>query len=122
MRAALLILAACALASCGVHVAQLTPAQSIYVALGAYESAQAAAANYAETPTADPKVVHKIAAVNDATATQTAVAFGRAYRSCHGSTVAVVPGLQCSMFDFSAVRVNVYAASLRSIAAALLAR
>jgi hypothetical protein len=117
----LLFLPILALAACAT-VPTVTPAQGMYAALGAFESAQHVAADYAESPTADPAIIHKIATIKNAPATQAAVRFGEAFRACDGRSTTVVPGLQCSMFDFSAASLNTYAVSLRGVAAALLTR
>lgn len=117
----LFILAPLALAAC------VTPAsvdQGIYAAYGSYAVALNAAADYAETPTADPIVVRKLNALNQSDSIQTAVTYGKAYVLCDGNAQAVAPDpdIDCSLFDFQESTAQAYAITLRSVAAKLLKR
>lgn len=121
MKRLLTLLPLLLLASC----ASLRPGsanQGIYVAYATYSIALKAAADYSEGPTADRAVVARLNAVNKAPGVQTAVTYGRAYVLCQGSKTAVVPGVDCSLFDFRAQTAQAYAITLRSVVAALAAR
>ncbi|MBU3078479.1 hypothetical protein [Sphingomonas quercus] len=91
-----------------------TPAQGMYEAFGAYSAAVAAAADYAEGPTADPVIVRSLNAVNQADAVVAARTFGRAYVLCGGSNSATVAGIDCAAFAFTPTSVSAQAGALRS--------
>ena len=115
----LMNLCALALSAC---VTPSSPEQGMYAAYATYGIALKAAADYAEGPTADPVIVHKLNAANQRDEVKTAAAYGKAYVLCGRNSTAVVPGVDCSLFDFRASTAQAYAITLRSVATALLTR
>lgn len=89
--------------------------QGMYQAYGSYSIALGAAADYAESPTADPSVVRRLNAANKAAPVQFAIKYGRAYVACSGSNATVVPGVVCTGWDFSNTTAAGYAAILKSL-------
>jgi hypothetical protein len=108
-----------ALAAC---VTPTSANQGIYAAYASYSIALKAAADYAEGPTAEPRIVHTLNTVNRRTETRQAVTYGKAYVLCQGNSEAVVVGVDCAFFDFKASTAQAYAITLRSVATALLVR
>jgi hypothetical protein len=94
-----------------------TQAQGLYAAYGTYEAAQGAFATYAESPGANPAIVHAVRRAKDSEGARTAIAFGRAYAACHGDSTAVsaVPGIACAQFSFTPQGINAAATQLRSL-------
>lgn len=111
MRKLLVLALGAGLVAC---VAPKTPEQGMYEAFGAYSAAVAAAADYAEGPTADPAVVRALNAVNQSTAVAAARGFGRAYVLCRGSNATVAPGVDCAAFAFDPATVSAQASALRA--------
>ncbi len=81
-------------------VGSLTPHQSMFSAVGMYDSALTTAVAYSEGPTADPAVVHRLNEANKAV--QPAVVYARSYTKCLGSNATVTPGIDCRSLDFRA--------------------
>lgn len=96
-----------------------SPAQRLYEANANYAAALGAAADYAETPTADRSIVAKLNSVRKAT--QPAVYYVRAFMLCRGKPkTALVGDVVCALYDFSPGTLNSYALQLRSSAQLLL--
>jgi hypothetical protein len=120
-----LILLAAALAGPAMLAGCVTPGsakQGLYQAYGSYSIALGAAADYAESPTADPAIVRRLNAANRAEPVQFAIKYGRAYVQCSGSNATVVPGVDCTGWDFRSKTASGYAIVLRSLATSLLVR
>lgn len=119
MKRFLPLLLATALTACA---GGLTPKQSVYAAYGSYEAVLSTSVAYANTPSADPAIVHRMAAINDSADTKAAVKYGRAFAACQGDNKTVVSAIDCSEFDFRATTASGYASKLRLAIAALQAR
>ena len=111
MRKLLVLALGAGLVAC---VAPSTPEQGMYEAFGAYSAAVAAAADYAEGPTADPAIARALNAVNQSREVAVARDFGRAYVLCGGSNATVVAGVDCAAFTFDATTVSAQASALRA--------
>lgn len=98
----------------------MTPGQTLYGVLGSYSTALKVAADYGESPTAEPAVVARLNAANRSNEVQTAYTYARAYVACSGSSQSVVVGIDCSAFDFRATTASSYAITLRTITATIL--
>lgn len=119
MKRSLGLCAALALSACSTLG---TPEQGMYAAYATYSIALKGAADYAESPTAEPAIVHTMNAANQRPEVKAAVTYGRAYVLCQGSNASSVPGVNCALFDFRASTASAYAITLRSVATALLPR
>lgn len=111
------ILLALALSACATGP-KMTVGQSIYIAYGSYGAAVKSFAQYAQSPTADPKIVHKGRLIVDSPQAKGVVAFGRAYVACKVEFNAKEKGVDCTSWNFRdpAGAAN----SLRSITATIL--
>lgn len=116
----LAICLALALTSCaGLN---LTPKQSMFAAYSTYDAALTGAVAYADSPTANPAIVHSMNTVNQSEPVKAAVRFGKAYTACLGSNQTVTPIADCSKWDFSNKTASGYASVLRGAVVALLKR
>lgn len=120
MRLIFALPAALALSACGMNA--LTPRQSVYAAYGSYSAALEGAAAYAESPSANPAIVHRINAANKSAPVVAAVKYGRAFTQCQGSNATVIAGTDCAAFDFSVKTAQGYVVRLRAAITALNAR
>ncbi len=116
----LIIAASLTLSACATIGAPETPGQRLYAAYGAYEAASATAADYADTPTASPKVVAALKRAKDQA--KPAVGFGKAYIACKGINSTVTPTIDCSLWDFRPASLSQWAIALRAAVAALAVR
>ena len=116
MKRILSLIAYVALAACATVG---TPGQTLFEAFGAYRLALGAAADYAQTPTANHALVVAMNDANQSPAVQTTVTAARAYVLCRGSNMAVVAGVDCAAQDFRPTTLSGYAITLRNIAAKL---
>lgn len=103
-----------------------TPAQGLYAALGSYDAAVKSAADYAELPTANPTIVHKIKGAKDDKTVQAAVGYARVYAACQAKSVgtAIIPTthvmVDCSLFNFTSNTALGYASTLNTVVAVLI--
>lgn len=111
------ILLALSLTAC---TQSLTQQQSLYATMAGYGAAVKVAADYANSPTAEPATVAALNRANRSTEVQTAYRYGQAYVTCKGSSVTVVAGVDCSTFDFRPATASSYAITLRTITATIL--
>lgn len=93
------ILLALALSACATGP-KMTVGQSLYMAYGSYGAAVKSFAEYAQSPTADPKIVHKGRMIVDSPQAKGTVAFGRAYVACHVEFNAKDKGVDCTSWNF----------------------
>lgn len=121
MRLIIALPAILALSACSV-TGMLTPRQSVYAAYGSYSAALEGAAVYAESPSADPAIVHRLNAANKSAPVVEAVKYGRTFTQCQGSNATVIAGVNCRAFDFSGKTAQGYIIQLRAIVSTLNAR
>lgn len=120
MNKLLIIVAGLSLGACSTVGAPETAGQRLYAAYGAYEAASATAADYAETPTANPNVVAALRKAKDQA--KPAVGFGKAYIACKGVNTTIAPMIDCSLWDFRPASLSRWAIALRAAVAALAVR
>lgn len=114
---------ACLFASACTTVERMdTPSQKLFAALSAYQVAVAAAADYAETPTANREVVVALDNVINSDEMKGAVSYARAWAACGGVADGVALSFDCSTFNFSDLTVSQYALIITSGAQKLLRR
>ena len=114
------LLALGALLAAGCATVGDTPGQRLYAAYGAYSVALGAAADYRETPSADPGIVRALQ--RSVTEAAPVVAFGRAYVLCGGRNDTALAEVDCTIWDFRSQSVSAYAMSLRTFATSLMRR
>lgn len=111
-------LAGCATMSGG------TPAQRLFEARGDYVIAVQAAADYAESPGANPVIVRVLKAAKDQA--QPSVDYVDAYVGCHakatGSVTIGAKHIDCATFSFTATSISGTALALRNAAASLVVK
>lgn len=93
------ILLALALSACATGP-KMTVGQSLYMAYGSYGAAVHSFAEYAQSPTADPQIVHKGRMIVDSPQAKGTVAFGRAYVACKVEFNAREKGVDCTSWNF----------------------
>ncbi len=120
MSLAIIIATSLALSACSTIGAPETPGQRLYAAYGAYSVSLAGAADYVETPLADPKIVSTLNKANKKA--KPAVDFAKAYVACKGQNATVTPLANCAIWNFQPGSVLSYATTLRSVATSLLLR
>lgn len=113
----LIILAALALGAC-TTLKEGSPSLRLYEARGAYINAKEGAVAYASSPTARSDVVHALNAANKAVIP----IFQASECFVQGGAKAVVPGVDCSLFSYTAGSLSSYAIQLRSTANILIVR
>jgi len=120
------IIAALGLTSCATIGSGASPAQKLFEARGYYNVVKAAAVDYAESPTADRRVVREIAHIRDLA--QPSVDYVDAYVACRAEGQAtarirgVVDPVDCRTFNFSAASISGAAIALRTAATQILAK
>lgn len=117
----LILIAALVLSACAgkAGLGGMSVGQSLYASANTYGSVVHQARLYAEGPTADPKVVHRIRTTITAKQTVAAVNYGKAYVACMIAQNQPPEGINCLLFDFSEKNARGYAITLRSAIVAL---